>query len=378
MILTEQQELVRETAERFARERLEPNTRAWEAGGAVPDEVIRELGELGFLGALTPGEFGGAELDYVSYALALMEIAGGDPGLSTIVSVNNAPVSAILLRYGSDEQKARFLPPITSGEGVGAFALTEPHAGSDAAALRMVARRQGNRYVLSGTKQFVTSGSSGLFTIVFARTAQDAGKRGISAFIVPRATPGLRVARIEHKMGQASSDTCQLVFEDAGIDADLRIGAEGEGYRIALSSLEAGRIGIAAQSVGMAAAALRHAQAYCRDRTAFGQPLTAHQAVAFRLADMATKVEAARQLVLHAASLRDAGRPGLAEACMAKLFASEIAEQVCSAAIQCLGGYGYVTDFLLEKLYRDVRVCQIYEGTSDVQRIIISRGLDAR
>jgi len=378
MILTEQQELVRETAERFARERLEPNTRAWEASAAIPDDVIRELGELGFLGALTPGEYGGAELDYVSYALALMEIAGGDPGLSTIVSVNNAPVSAILLRHGSDEQKARFLPPITSGEGVGAFALTEPQAGSDAAALRMVARREGDRYLLSGTKQFVTSGSSALFAIVFARTAADAGKRGISAFIVPRATPGMRVARVEHKMGQASSDTCQLVFEEAEIDADLRIGAEGEGYRIALSSLEAGRIGIAAQSVGMAAAALRHAQAYCRDRTAFGRPLTAHQAVAFRLADMATKVEAARQLVLHAASLRDAGRPGLGEACMAKLFASEITEQVCSAAIQCLGGYGYVTDFLLEKFYRDARVCQIYEGTSDVQRIIISRGMDTR
>ena len=375
MLLTEAQTMVRDTARDFARGRLAPDSRAWEAAGAFPQDVLDELGALGFLGMTVPEEWGGAGLDYVSYALALMEIASGDGALSTLMSVNNAPVCAILMASGSDTHKNEYLRRLAAGEMIGAFALTEPHAGSDASALRTTARRVDGGYVLNGTKQFITSGAIAGVTITFAVTDPAAGKRGLSAFLVPAGAKGLRVGRVESKLGQRASDTAQLVYEDVFVEEWLRIGNEGEGYRIALANLETGRIGIAAQSVGMAAAALEHALAYASDRQAFGKTLTEHQAVAFRLADMATEVEAARQLVLHAAALKDSGAPCLKEACMAKLFASESAERVASAAVQVLGGYGYVEDYLVEKIYRDVRVCQIYEGTSDIQRMLIGREL---
>jgi alkylation response protein AidB-like acyl-CoA dehydrogenase len=377
MILTETQQLVRETAREFAQTRLRPGSRDWEARGSIPEEVLHELGSLGFLGMTVPEALGGAGLDYVSYALALMEIAGGDGAVSTLMSVNNAPVCAILRESGSDWQKEQFLVPLARGQMIGAFALTEPQAGSDAANLRTRADRADGGYRLNGVKQFITSGAIAGVTITFAVTDASQGKRGISAFLVPAGTPGFTVGKVESKLGQRASDTVQLTYSDVFVAENLRIGNEGEGYRIALANLEIGRIGIAAQSVGMASAALELASAYARERQAFGKPLFDHQAVAFRLADMATQLEAARQLVLHAASLKDAGSPCLKEACMAKLFASETAERVCSAAIQVFGGYGYVTDFLVEKLYRDVRVCQIYEGTSDIQRMLIARELES-
>jgi butyryl-CoA dehydrogenase len=375
MLLTEAQAMVRDSARDFARNRLAPHTRAWEEAGAFPRDVLEEMGELGFLGMTVPEPLGGAGLDYVSYALALMEVAAGDGALSTLMSVNNAPVGAILTARGSPRQQEAYLRPLATGRMIGAFALTEPQAGSDAANLRATAKRVDGGYVLNGTKQFVTSGAIAGVAITFAVTDAAAGKRGMSAFLVPTDARGFRVGRLESKLGQRASDTAQLVYEDVFVEEWLRIGEEGEGYRIALANLETGRIGIAAQSVGMAAAALEHALDYARQRTAFGRVLTEHQAVAFRLADMATDVEASRQLVLHAAALKDASQPCLKEACMAKLFASERAERVASAAVQVLGGYGYVDDYLVEKIYRDVRVCQIYEGTSDIQRLLIGREL---
>jgi len=375
MILTDAQQLVRESARDFAETRVRPAARAWEAARAFPPEILREMGELGFLGMTVPEADGGAGLDYVSYALALMEVAAGDGALSTLMSVNNAPVCAILLAEGSAAQKARFLGPLARGEMIGAFALTEPHAGSDAANLRMRATRVEGGYRLSGSKQYITSGAIAGVTITFAVTDPTAGKRSISAFLVPRGSQGLSVARLESKLGQAASDTAQLQYDEVFVEAPLRIGAEGEGYRIALANLEAGRIGIAAQSVGMARAALDHAVHYANEREAFGRKLIEHQAVLFRLADLSTELEAAEQLVLHAAALRDAGRPCLREACMAKLFASEAAERICSQALQVLGGHGYTTESPVEKIYRDVRVCQIYEGTSDIQRLLIGRSL---
>jgi alkylation response protein AidB-like acyl-CoA dehydrogenase len=373
MMLTEAQLMVRDTAREFARQRLAPHTREWEAAGAFPRDVLEEMGQLGFMGMTVAESLGGAGLDYVSYALALMEVAAGDGALSTLMSVNNAPVCAILAGRGSPRQQSEYLRPLAAGRMIGAFALTEPQAGSDAANLRMTARRVDGGYVLNGTKQFITSGAIAGVAITFAVSDPAAGKRGMSAFLVPTDRPGFRVGRLESKLGQRASDTVQLLFEDVFVEEWLRIGDEGEGYRIALANLETGRIGIGAQSVGMAAAALEHAVDYARTRSAFGRPLTGHQAVSFRLADMATDVEASRQLVLHAAALKDAGQPCLKEACMAKLFASERAERVASAAVQVLGGYGYVDDYLAEKIYRDVRVCQIYEGTSDIQRLLIGR-----
>jgi butyryl-CoA dehydrogenase len=329
------------------------------------------------MGMCVPAEWGGAEAGMVSYVLALEEIAAADGGLSTVMSVNNSPDCAALLAYGSPEQKERWLKPLARGEMLGAFCLTEPQAGSDASNLKTRAERRGNGWVLNGVKQFITSGRSADMALVFAVTDSAAPKRGISCFIVPTKTQGYRVASIEKKLGQKSSDTCQIAFEDCAVGADALLGQEGEGYRIALANLEAGRIGIAAQATGMARAAFEAARAYAGEREAFGTKIINHQAVQFRLADMATKVTVARQMVLHAATLRDAGRPCLTEAAMAKLYASEMAEEVCSAAIQIHGGYGYVSDYLVEKIWRDVRVCQIYEGTSDVQRILIGRGLSA-
>lgn len=375
MILNESQEMVRDMARRFAAERLAPSSAEWDRTRHFPKDVIREMGELGLMGMLVPEEWDGAMIDSVAYAVALEEIAVGNGAISTIMSVHNSVGCVPILRYGNDGQKEEFLRPMARGEWLGAFCLTEPHAGSDASALRTRARRTNSGWVLSGTKQFITSGKNADIAIVFAVTDPDAGKRGISAFIVPTKTPGYRVASIEKKLGQHLSDTAQIVFEDLEIPAENLLGSEGEGYRIALSNLEGGRIGIAAQSVGMARAALEAALAYANDRESMGSKLMGHQAVAFRLADMATRIEAARHLVLHAAVLRDAGRPALKEASMAKLFASEMAEKVCSDAIQIFGGYGYTEDFPVERIYRDVRVCQIYEGTSDIQRIVIARTL---
>jgi hypothetical protein len=375
VILTQDQEMVRDAVRAFSREQLWPHAARWDREHHFPREAHQGLAALGAYGICVPEEFGGANLDYLTLALVLEEIAAGDGGTSTVISVTNCPVNAILLRYGNAQQKKQWLTPLARGEMLGAFALTEPHAGSDASALQTTARLEGDAYVLQGVKQFITSGKNGSVVIVIAVTDRGAGKKGMSAFIVPTSTPGYRVASLENKLGQHSSDTAQISLEDCRIPRENLIGQEGEGYRIALSALEGGRIGIAAQSVGMARSAFEVALAYAKERQSFGQPIFDHQAVGFRLADCATRIEAARQLIWHAAALRDAGRPCLKEAAMAKLFASEMAEQVCSAALQTLGGYGYVADFPVERIYRDVRVCQIYEGSSDVQKILIQRAL---
>ncbi|MEM5438128.1 acyl-CoA dehydrogenase family protein [Paraburkholderia diazotrophica] len=376
MLLDQDHLMIRDAVRTFVREAVTPNAAQWDRDRAFPADVHRQLAELGAYGVLVPEEYGGAGLDALALAVILEEIAAGDGGTSTAISVNNCPVCSILLTYGDEAQKRDWLTPLARGEMLGAFCLTEPQAGSDASALRTTATRDGDFYVLNGVKQFITSGKNGNVAIVMAVTDRSAGKRGISAFIVPTDTPGYVVARLEDKLGQHSSDTAQIVFDNCRVPAANLIGAEGEGYRIALSGLEGGRIGIAAQSVGMARAALEAALAYAKERESFGQPLFAHQAVQFRLADMATQLEAARQLIWHAASLKDAGQPCLTEAAMAKLFASEAAERICSAALQIHGGYGYLSDFPVERIYRDVRVCQIYEGTSDIQKILIARGLN--
>ncbi|MCV9999700.1 acyl-CoA dehydrogenase family protein [Pararhizobium sp. YC-54] len=375
MILSEQQIQIRDMARDFARERLMPGAAERDVSHAFPKDELKEMGELGFLGMLVPEAYGGSETGTVAYAVAIEEIAAGDGPCSTIMSVHSSVGCVPILKFGTEEQKQRFLPKLASGEWIGGFALTEPQAGSDASNLRTRARRDGDHYVLDGAKQFITSGKNGNVIIVFAVTDPDAGKKGITAFIVPTDTPGYEVVRVEHKLGLHSSDTCQIAFTNMRIPADLRLGAEGEGYRIALANLEGGRIGIASQSVGMARAAFEAARDYARERITFGKPIIEHQAVAFRLADMATQIAAARQMVLNAAELKEAGEPCLTEASMAKLFASEMAEKVCSDAIQIHGGYGYMSDYPVERIYRDVRICQIYEGTSDVQRIVIARSL---
>ena len=375
MILNESQQQIRDMARSFAMERLAPGAAERDRTSRFPREELTEMGELGFLGMLVPEAYGGSETGAIAYAVALEEIAAGDGACSTIMSVHSSVGCVPILNFGTEEQKNRFLPGLASGEWIGGFALTEPHAGSDASNLKTRARRDGDHYVINGAKQFITSGKNGNLVIVFAVTDPEAGKKGISAFIVPTDTPGYDVVRVEEKLGLHSSDTCQLAFTDMRIPADLMLGQEGQGYKIALANLEGGRIGIAAQAVGMARAAFEAARDYARERTAFGQPIADHQAVAFRLADMATQIEAARQLVLHAAALKEAGEPCLSEASMAKLFASEMAERVCSDAIQIHGGYGYMVDYPVERIYRDVRICQIYEGTSDIQRLVIARNL---
>ncbi len=375
MILNQDQEMIRDAVRAFAREELWPNAARWDKEHHFPKEAHKGLAALGAYGICVPEEFGGANLDYVTLALVLEEIAAGDGGTSTAISVTNCPVNAILLRYGNAQQKKQWLAPLAQGEMLGAFCLTEPHVGSDASALKTTAVKDGDGYVINGVKQFITSGKYGDVAIVIAVTDKGAGKRGMSAFLVPTNAPGYVVARLEDKLGQHSSDTAQINFDNCRISGENLIGAEGEGYKIALGGLEGGRIGIAAQSVGMARSAFECALDYAKQRESFGQSIFNHQAVGFRLAECATQIEAARQLIWHAATLRDAGLPCLKEAAMAKLFASEMAEKVCSAAIQTLGGYGYVSDFPVERIYRDVRVCQIYEGTSDVQKIIIQRAL---
>jgi hypothetical protein len=377
MILTQEQEMIRDSLRAFSQERLAPFAAEWDRNHTFPRAALRELAELGALGMVVPEQWGGAGMDYVSLVLALEEIAAGDGATSTIVSVQNSLACGIPNRYGSDAQKEQWLKPLASGQKLGCFCLTEPHVGSDASALKTTAVRDGDSWVLNGVKQFITTGREADVAIVFAVTDKTAGKKGISCFLVPTDAPGYIVARIEEKMGQKASDTAQILFENCRVPADALLGAEGEGYKIALSNLEAGRIGIAAQCLGMARAALEAAVKYAHERETFGKPIFEHQAVNFRLADMATQLEAARQLVWHAATLKDAGRPCLKEASMAKLFASEMAEKVCSDAIQIHGGYGYVSDFPVERIYRDVRVCQIYEGASDIQRLVIGRSLAA-
>ncbi|MDB5966193.1 MAG: acyl-CoA dehydrogenase-like protein [Polaromonas sp.] len=375
MVLTQDQEMIRDAVRAFAQEQLWPHAAAWDKEHHFPKEAHRGLAALGAYGICVPEAWGGANLDYLTLALVLEEIAAGDGGTSTAISVTNCPVNAILMRYGNAQQKKQWLTPLAQGDMLGVFCLTEPHVGSDASSLRTTAVREGDEYVINGVKQFITSGKNGDAAIVIAVTDKGAGKKGMSAFMVPTNAPGYVVARLEDKLGQHSSDTAQINFDNCRIPADNLIGKEGEGYRIALGALEGGRIGIAAQSVGMARSAFEFALSYAKERQSFGTAIFNHQAVGFRLADCATQLEAARQLIWHAASLRDAGLPCLKEAAMAKLFASEMAEKVCSAAIQTLGGYGYVSDFPVERIYRDVRVCQIYEGTSDIQKIIIQRAL---
>ncbi|MBB6251038.1 acyl-CoA dehydrogenase family protein [Nitrospirillum iridis] len=375
MLITEEQAMIRDMARAFARERLAPGAAERDRTSRFPAEELREMGGLGLLGMLVPEEWGGAGTDVISYVLAIEEIAAGDGAISTIMSVHNSVGCAPILKFGAEAQKERYLRAMATGQMLGAFCLTEPQAGSDASALKTRAVRDGDHYVISGAKQFITNGRHAGVALVFAVTDPVAGKKGISAFLVPTDTPGYTVARLEHKLGQRCSDTAQIVLDNVRVPADAVLGEPGQGYRIALANLEGGRIGIAAQSVGMAQAAFEAARDYARQRTSMGVAIIEHQAVAFRLADMATRIEAARQLVLHAAALRQAGLPCLKEASMAKLFASEMAERVCSDAIQTFGGYGYVDDFPVERIYRDVRVCQIYEGTSDIQKLVISRNL---
>lgn len=375
MLVTDEQQQIADAVKDFAQERLKPFAEQWDKEHRFPREAIDEMAGLGLFGMLVPEQYGGSDTGYVAYAMALEEIAAGDGACSTIMSVHNSVGCVPILKFGTEQQKQRYLVPLASGAMIGAFALTEPQAGSDASSLKTRARLDGDHYVLNGSKQFITSGQNAGVVIVFAVTDPEAGKRGITAFIVPTDSPGYQVVRVEEKLGQHASDTCQIVFDDVRVPVDNRLGEEGQGYKIALANLEGGRIGIASQAVGMARAAFEVARDYAKERQSFGKALVEHQAVAFRLADMATRIAVARQMVLHAAALRDAGRPALVEASMAKLFASEMAEKVCSDALQTLGGYGYLKDFPLERIYRDVRVCQIYEGTSDIQRMVIARNL---
>lgn len=377
MIFTEAQEMIRDSLRAFALDRLLPFAAEWDKTHTFPQQALKELGALGVLGMVVPEAWNGAGLDYVSMVLAIEEIAAGDGATSSIVSVQNSLACGITLNYGNEAQKEKYLKRLATGEWLGCFCLTEPHVGSDASAITTSAVRDGDCWVLNGAKQFITTGKNGQVAIVIAVTDKQAGKKGISAFLVPTDTPGYIVARLEEKMGQHASDTAQIIFDNCRIPAENLLGKEGDGYKIALSNLEAGRIGIAAQSVGMARAALDAAVEYAKARITFGVPIIEHQGVSFRLANMATQIEAARQLTLHAASLKDAGKPCLKEASMAKLFASEMAERVCSDAIQIHGGYGYVADFPVERIYRDVRVSQIYEGASDIQRMVIARSLAA-
>jgi len=375
MLLSEDHRAVQDAVRAYVQDAIAPQAARWDRESHFPKAELKGLADLGCYGVAVPDELGGAGLDYLALAVILEEIAAGDGATSTVVSVNNCPVCSILMAWASDAQKQQWLVPLARGNMLGAFCLTEPHVGSEAGGLRTTAVRDGDHYVLNGVKQFITSGKHGDVAIVMAVTDKAAGKKGISAFIVPTSTPGYIVARLEEKAGQHASDTAQILFENCRIPAANLLSDEGMGLKIALSGLEGGRIGIAAQSVGMARAAFEAALAYSKERIAFGKPIFEHQAVQFRLAEMATQIEVARQMVWHAAVMKDAGLPCLKEAAMAKLNASEMAERVCSAAMQTLGGYGYVSDFPVERIWRDVRVTQIYEGTSDVQKILIGRAL---
>ncbi len=375
MILTQEQEMIRDSMRAFAQERLAPFAAEWDKNHTFPAEALKELGELGAMGMCVPEEWGGAGMDYMSLVLTLEEIAAGDGATSTIVSVQNSLACGITQKYGTDQQKEEWLKPLARGEKLGCFCLTEPHTGSDAAAITTRADRDGDHFVLNGVKQFITTGKHAHMAIVFAVTDKAAGKKGISCFLVPTDTKGFIVGRTEEKMGQHASDTVQIIFEDCRVPASALLGKEGEGYKIALSNLEAGRIGIAAQSIGMARAAFEAAVRYAKERVTFGQPIIEHQAVNFRLADMNTLLDASRLMVWRAAALKDAGKPCLKEASMAKMFASEAAEKIASDAIQIHGGVGYTSDFPVERIYRDVRISQIYEGANDIQRLVIGRSI---
>ena len=372
---TEEQLLIQDMTKSFADEQIKPYAAEWDTHGTFPTTALKQMGELGLMGMLVPEQWGGSETGNLAYVLALEEIAAADGATSTIMSVHNSVGCVPILKYGTDEQKQRFLVPLARGEMIGAFALTEPHTGSDAAAIKTRAVKDGEHYILNGAKQFITSGDNAGVIIVFAVTDPSLGKKGMSAFLVPRDTPGYEVIRVEEKLGLHASDTCQIALTDLRLHESLRLGAEGEGLKIALSNLEGGRIGIAAQAVGLARAALEEATKYAHERVAFGKPIFEQQAIGFRLATMATEITAARQLVHYAARLKEAGQPCLTEASMAKLFASEMVERVCSKALQIFGGYGYLKDFPIERIYRDARICQIYEGTSDIQRLVIARSL---
>jgi butyryl-CoA dehydrogenase len=379
MLLSEDHQAVQDAVRSYVQAEIAPHAAAWDKSHSFPAAQLKGLAALGCYGVAVPTEWGGAGLDYLALAVILEEVAAGCGATSTVVSVNNCPVCSILMAYANDDQKERFLKPLARGDLLGAFCLTEPHVGSEAGGLKTTAvlsrDKDGDHYVLNGVKQFITSGKNGDVAIVMAVTDKAAGKKGISAFIVPTQSPGYTVARIEDKLGQHASDTAQILFDNCRVPAANLLGEEGQGLKIALSGLEGGRIGIASQALGMARAAFDAALAYSKDRHSFGQPIFQHQAVQFKLADMATQIEVARQMIHHAAALKDTGKPCLKEAAMAKLFASEMAERVCSDAIQVHGGYGYVSDFPVERIYRDVRVCQIYEGTSEVQKILIGRAL---
>jgi butyryl-CoA dehydrogenase len=375
MLLSEDHLAVQDAVRTYAQAEIAPHAAAWDKSHQFPKAALKGLAALGCYGVAVPSEYDGAGLDYLALAVILEEVAAADGATSTIVSVNNCPVCSILMAFANEQQKQTYLRPLARGDMLGAFCLTEPHVGSEAGGLKTTAVREGDHYVINGVKQFITSGKNGDVAIVMAVSDKAAGKKGISAFIVPTRTPGYTVARVEDKLGQHASDTAQIVFDNCRVPASNRLGEEGQGLKIALSGLEGGRIGIASQALGMARAAFEIALAYSKDRQSFGQAIFQHQAVQFKLADMATQIEATRQLIWHAAALKDAGRPCLKEAAMAKLLASEMAEKVCSDAIQVLGGYGYLSDFPVERIYRDVRVCQIYEGTSEVQKILIGRAL---
>ncbi|MEG2357707.1 acyl-CoA dehydrogenase family protein [Acinetobacter sp.] len=375
MQLTEEQVLIQDMARSFAQEQIKPCASEWDAKGIFPAQALQQMGELGFMGMLVPEQWGGSDTGNLAYVLALEEVAAADGATSAIMSVHNSVGCVPILKFGTDEQKQRFLTPLAQGRMIGAFALTEPHTGSDAAAIKTRAVKDGDDYILNGAKQFITSGHNAGVIIVFAVTDPGAGKKGLSAFLVPRDSAGYEVIRVEEKLGLHASDTCQIALTDVRIHKSLMLGKEGDGLKIALANLEGGRIGIGAQAVGLARAALTEAARYAKERCAFGKPIFEQQAISFRLASMATEIEAARQLVHHAARLKEAGRPCLTEASMAKLFASEMTERVCSQALQIFGGYGYLKDFPIERIYRDARICQIYEGTSDIQRLVIARSL---
>lgn len=375
MQLTEEQVLIQDMARSFAQEQIKPCASEWDAKGIFPAQALQQMGELGFMGMLVPEQWGGSDTGNLAYVLALEEVAAADGATSAIMSVHNSVGCVPILKFGTDEQKQRFLTPLAQGRMIGAFALTEPHTGSDAAAIKTRAVKDGDDYILNGAKQFITSGHNAGVIIVFAVTDPGAGKKGLSTFLVPRDSAGYEVIRVEEKLGLHASDTCQIALTDVRIHKSLMLGKEGDGLKIALANLEGGRIGIGAQAVGLARAALTEAARYAKERCAFGKPIFEQQAISFRLASMATEIEAARQLVHHAARLKEAGRPCLTEASMAKLFASEMTERVCSQALQIFGGYGYLKDFPIERIYRDARICQIYEGTSDIQRLVIARSL---
>jgi alkylation response protein AidB-like acyl-CoA dehydrogenase len=373
--LGDEQRMIRDMARDFAQAELAPHAGQWDQEGWIPDAVVAKLGELGLLGMVVPEQYGGTYSDYVAYALAMEEIAAGCAATATLMSVHNSVGCGPILAWGSEAQKQAWLPDMATGRKIGCFCLTEPQAGSEANNLKTRAVLEGGHWVVNGAKQFVTNGKRAAVAIVFAVTDPELGKKGLSAFIVPTDTPGFNDQRLEHKLGIRASDTCAVLLEDCRIPETNLLGPRGKGLAIALSNLEGGRIGIAAQALGIARAAFEAALAYARDRVQFGKKLVEHQAIGNMLADMHTRLNAARMLILHAARMRSEGLPCLSEASQAKLYASELAEWVCSKAIQVHGGYGYLQDYPVERHYRDARITQIYEGTSEIQRLLIARSL---